>query len=127
MKITKSQLKQLIKEELESTLDEGFMDSLTGMLGFGGTGGSDSAILDKAIAATPKFNFEEFKAMIHTRYRDGNPDKLIEDLVSVAKVLDVQRSTGQSMALYKGILKLKRGDRSFIDELISKHKRALQK
>ena len=125
MKITKSQLKQIIKEELKSTLDEGILDSLTGMFGFGGTGGSGSAILDKAIAATPEFNFDEFKTMIRTRYRDGNPDKLIEDLVSVAQNLDAQRNLGQSMALYKGILKLKRGDRSFIDELISKHKREM--
>ena len=125
MKITKSQLKQIIKEELKSTLDEGILDSLTGMFGFGGTGGSGSAILDKAIAATPEFNFDEFKTMIRTRYRDGNPDKLIEDLVSVAQNLDAQRSAGQSMALYKGILKLKRGDRSFIDKLIIKHNRGL--
>ena len=125
MKITKLQLKQIIKEELKSTLDEGILDSLTGMFGFGGTGGSGSAILDKAIAATPEFNFDEFKTMIRTRYRDGNPDKLIEDLVSVAQNLDAQRNLGQSMALYKGILKLKRGDRSFIDELISKHKREM--
>ena len=33
MKITKSQLKQIIKEELESTLDEGFIDKVAGMLG----------------------------------------------------------------------------------------------
>ena len=30
MKIKKSQLKQLIKEELEATMDEGFLDKLMG-------------------------------------------------------------------------------------------------
>jgi hypothetical protein len=33
MKITKTQLKRIIKEELESALDEGFMDSIKGAFG----------------------------------------------------------------------------------------------
>jgi len=35
MKITKQQLKQIIKEEIENTMDEGFMDSIKGALGMG--------------------------------------------------------------------------------------------
>ena len=35
MKITKQQLQQIIKEEIENTMDEGFMDSIKGALGMG--------------------------------------------------------------------------------------------
>ena len=37
MKITKQQLKQIIKEELETTMDEGAWDSIKSALGTGGS------------------------------------------------------------------------------------------
>ena len=57
MKLTKTKLKQIIKEEIDKILDEGFLDSLTNM--FGKTSGSGSAILDKAIKASKFDDFEE--------------------------------------------------------------------
>jgi hypothetical protein len=125
MKLTKTKLKQIIKEEIDKILDEGFLDSLTNM--FGKTSGSGSAILDKAIKASKFDDFEELKKIIHIRYRDQNPDGLIEDLVKTAKELDVSASPGSKMALYKGVLKLKRGDRTVIDRLIDRHKKSSER
>jgi len=51
MKITKKQLKKIIKEELETTMDEGAWDSIKGALGFGGE--------DEAPAADPMANVPE--------------------------------------------------------------------
>lgn len=50
MKIKKSELKKLIKEELENTMDEGFMDSIKGALGMGA----------KSPAPAPEEEEEEF-------------------------------------------------------------------
>ena len=50
MKIKKSELKELIKEEIENTMDEGFMDSIKGALGMGA----------KSPAPAPEEEGEEF-------------------------------------------------------------------
>jgi oligoribonuclease NrnB/cAMP/cGMP phosphodiesterase (DHH superfamily) len=94
MKITKTKLKQIIKEEIDKILDEGFLDSLTNM--FGKTSGSGSAILDKAIKESKFDDFEELKKIIHIRYRDQNPDGKIQDLVKTAKELDASTIPGSS-------------------------------
>ena len=36
MKITKTQLRQIVKEELEAVLEESFLDTVKGALGMGG-------------------------------------------------------------------------------------------
>jgi len=63
MKITKSQLKQLIKEELESALDEGFLD----MLGLGSDDGepelSDDERADQLYAKRRELQDEKTRAL----------------------------------------------------------------
>jgi hypothetical protein len=63
VKITKSALKKLIKEELENTMDEGFMDSIKGALGMGGG--------DEAPAADPMANVPEEEREDYEEFRSG--------------------------------------------------------
>lgn len=63
MKITKSELLGLIKEEIEEAIDEGFMDSIKGALGFGGE--------DEAPAADPMANVPEEEREDYEEFRSG--------------------------------------------------------
>ncbi len=63
MKITKRQLKKIIKEELETTMDEGAWDSIKGALGFGGG--------DEAPAADPMANVPEDEREDYEEFRSG--------------------------------------------------------
>jgi len=63
VKITKSELLGLIKEEIEEAIDEGFMDSIKGALGFGGE--------DEAPAADPMANVPEEEREDYEEFRSG--------------------------------------------------------
>ena len=63
MKVTKRQLKQIIKEEIETAIDEGFMDSLKGAFGMGGG--------DEAPAADPTANVPEEEREDYDEFRSG--------------------------------------------------------
>ena len=58
MKITKSQLRSIIREEIENTVNEGFMDSIKGALGFGG---GDEAPAADPMADVPEEDREDFE------------------------------------------------------------------
>jgi len=63
MKITKSQLRSVIREEIENTVDEGFVDSIKGALGLGGK--------KAAPAADPKANVPEDEREDYEEFRSG--------------------------------------------------------
>ena len=60
MKITKSQLKQIIREEIETAIDEGFMDSIKGALGFGGEKEAPAADPMADVPEEDREDFEEY-------------------------------------------------------------------
>ena len=60
MKITKSELKGLIREEIEAAIDEGFMDSIKGALGFGGEKEAPAADPMANVPEEDREDFEEY-------------------------------------------------------------------
>ena len=119
MKITKSQLKKLIKEELETALDEGWMDWLKRWVS-GGTGGSGSKLLDDAIGANEKIgNFEAFKDMFNTRYAEDTRLS-IEKIISVAKKIDSADIPGKTLGFRLALDKLWHGKPEAMIYLLNK-------
>ena len=60
MKITKSQLRSVIKEEIENIVDEGFMDSIKGALGLGGKKAAPAADPMADVPEEDREDFEEY-------------------------------------------------------------------
>jgi hypothetical protein len=77
MKITKSELRQIIKEEVQKELDEGFLDFLTG----GGLSADEQRAVDnrtKQIMADEKGALGKSDAMKQAKYelKNGKLDKM---------------------------------------------------
>ena len=62
MKITKSQLRSIIREEIENTVDEGFMDSIKGALGLGGKKAAPAADPMANVPEEEREDYEEFRS-----------------------------------------------------------------
>ncbi len=70
MKIKKSELKQLIKEELEDAIDEGFMDSLKGAAGALGAKVTDKVQGTGNLAQTVQAQ-KQITTMVQKLAKDG--------------------------------------------------------
>tara|TARA_B100001113_G_scaffold334675_1_gene313531 strand:+ start:114 stop:461 length:348 start_codon:yes stop_codon:yes gene_type:complete len=88
MKITKSQLKQFIKEELEAAMDEGILDKILNRVS-----GADKLPSDLVIKHWPSGNREE-KLIIHSVRDSKDPRKFELGPVAITatppKGLDIQ-------------------------------------
>ena len=70
MKLTKSQLKQLIKEEIDGAIDEGFMDSLKGAAGALGAKVTDKVNKTGNLAQTVQAQ-KQITALVQGLAKDG--------------------------------------------------------
>jgi len=108
MKITKNQLRKIIKEEIQRSLNEGLLD----MIGLGGRKDKPSDLLKRAVEVNKFDDFEEFSRLI------GN-EELISRLISATK--DLKPTMGIRTGLSLAILKLKQGNSEHIENFISRY------
>ena len=108
MKITKNQLRKIIQEEIQGTLNEGLWD----MIGLGGGKDKPSHLLKTAVETNKFDDFEEFRRLIQD-------EELISRLISATK--DLEPTMGIRTGLSLAILKLKQGNSEHIENFISRY------
>ena len=129
MKFTRSQLKKLIKEEM--TIEEGFMDTLSGLFSKDEARVAPSRLMKKALENN---NFDSLETLKGTINKKANPyskdsdwrksdghaiGKLIDELNSVSG--KVTSNTGNKLALSLAIVNLLNNNLEPANAFLNKH------